>query len=150
MPPQAFKIPTPTFNETPSARALISALSLAPHPEGGYFKRTHTNPTTIASPFPGQIDATRPLNTSIQYLLTAHSPIGHFHKNRSLIVHTAVRGRGRYVLIHESGKVETFVVGCDIEGGEVVQWVVEGGVWKASMLEEGAEVLLITEVRLTC
>ena len=65
-------------------------------------------------------------------------------------MHTAARGRGRYVLIHESGKVETFVVGCDIEGGEVVQWVVEGGVWKASMLEEGAEVLLITEVRLTC
>jgi len=54
------------------------------------------------------------------------------------------------VLIHENGRVETFVVGSDIEGGEVAQWAVEGGVWKASMLEGSAEVLLITEVRLTC
>ncbi|KAG0635243.1 hypothetical protein HOY80DRAFT_862275, partial [Tuber brumale] len=55
------------------------------------------------------------------------------------------RERGRYVPTHESGKVETFVVGCHVEGGEVAQCVVEGGVWKASVLEEGARVLLITE-----
>ncbi|PWW76834.1 hypothetical protein C7212DRAFT_295399 [Tuber magnatum] len=146
MPLQTLKIPIPTPNETSSTRSLISVLSLTPHPEGGYFNRTHTNPTTIPSPFPGQIGETRPLSTSIFYLITAHSPIMRFHKNRSSIVHTAVRGRGRYVLIHESGKVETFVVGCDVEGGEVAQWVVEGGLWKASVLEEGAGELLITEV----
>ncbi|CUS13307.1 unnamed protein product [Tuber aestivum] len=146
MPLQILKIPTPAPNETPSAISLISALSLTPHPEGGYFKRTHTNPTAIPCPFPGKDGETRPLSTSIFYLLTAHSPIGRLHRNRSSIVHTAVRGRGRYVLIHESGKVETFVVGCHVEGGEVAQWVVEGGLWKASMLEEGAGELLITEV----
>ncbi|RPA94682.1 hypothetical protein L873DRAFT_1700509 [Choiromyces venosus 120613-1] len=143
---QNLKIPTPTPNESPSAKSLISSLSLTPHPEGGYFIRTHTNPLTIPSPFPGQVGETRPLSTSIFYLLTPHSPIGHFHKNRSLIVHTAVRGRGRYVLVHESGKVETFVVGCDVEKGDVAQWVVEGGVWKGSMLGEGVGELLITEV----
>ena len=74
-------------------------------------------------------------------------------------MHTLHRGRGRYVIIHggdkekgEEAKVETFVVGHDILGGEKVQWVVEGGKYKASFLmpdeEEGSESegLLISEV----
>lgn len=50
--------------------------------------------------------------------------------------------------------VETFVVGCDVGRGEKLQWVVEGGRYKASFLlpdrdyEEGEESggLLISEV----
>ena len=44
-------------------------------------------------------------------------------------MHTSHRGRGRYVIIHEEDKereekvrMETFVVGHDIHGGERVQW----------------------------
>jgi len=50
-------------------------------------------------------------------------------------------------------RAETFVVGKDVERGERLQWVVEGGKYKASFLledEEGREVseggLLISEV----
>lgn len=49
-------------------------------------------------------------------------------------MHTLHKGRGRYVLIHEEGRVETFIVGHDILNGERLQWIVEGGVWKASFL----------------
>jgi predicted cupin superfamily sugar epimerase len=60
------------------------------------------------------------------------------------------------VIIHadEEGKekrIETFVVGQDIAKGERLQWVVDGGKYKASFLlpdEEGGEVsegLLISE-----
>lgn len=49
-------------------------------------------------------------------------------------------------------RVETFVVGLDVEAGERVQWVVEGGKYKASWLlpdveggEESEEGLLISE-----
>ena len=34
----------------------------------------------------------------------------------------------------EKATVETFVVGDDIEKGESMQWMVEGGKWKASFL----------------
>lgn len=38
------------------------------------------------------------------------------------------------MLIHPGGRVETFIVGQNVEEGEKLQWVVEGGVWKASFL----------------
>lgn len=74
-------------------------------------------------------------------------------------MHTLHRGRGRYVIIHgdkekegEKARVETFVVGHDIHSGERLQWLVEGGKYKASFLlpdEKGqseSEGLLISEV----
>ncbi|CEL03261.1 hypothetical protein ASPCAL04419 [Aspergillus calidoustus] len=105
-------------------------------------------------------DRTRAASTSIFYLITPRSPRGAFHRNRSRTVHTLHRGRGRYVVIHadraacEGGKasIESFVVGQGIDRGERLQWVVEGGDYKASYLlpdgdGEGGEPsgLLITE-----
>lgn len=49
-------------------------------------------------------------------------------------MHTLHWGRGRYVLIHEDGGVESFVVGKGIERGERLQWIVGGGKYKASFL----------------
>jgi predicted cupin superfamily sugar epimerase len=43
------------------------------------------------------------------------------------------------VIIHEDGRVETFVVGQDIAKGERLQWIVEGGKFKASFLLEDRE-----------
>jgi len=85
-------------------------------------------------------------------------------------VHTLHWGRGRYVLIHadevmspegkvvegKKARIETFVVGKDIQKGEKVQWIVEGGKYKASYLlpdqegdeEKRTEGLLISEVRI--
>jgi len=73
-------------------------------------------------------------------------------------VHTLHRGRGQYVLIHadeedeSSGgkRIETFTVGQDVLKGEKLQWIVEGGKYKASFLlpdgEDGtSDGLLISE-----
>lgn len=95
---------------------------------------------------------TRGACSSIHYLLTPHSPIGHFHRNKSVILHSLHRGRGRCVLINEDGRVESFVVGHGVERGEKCMWIVDGGVWRASFLEEDTNGgsdggLLITEVR---
>lgn len=52
----------------------------------------------------------------------------------------------------EKARVESFVVGHDIQKGEKLQWVVEGGKYKASFLlpdvegSSGSEGLLISEV----
>ncbi|KAI8673863.1 Cupin-5 domain-containing protein [Fusarium keratoplasticum] len=137
--------------ETPGTNALIRTLSLIPHMEGGYFQQTDEDPTTIPSPYPSEALSaqttalagppregfdinTRRLSTTIFYLLTPRRPQGNFHRNRSRVIHTLHRGRGRYVLIHPGGRVEAFIVGHAVEQGERIQWVVEGNVWKASYL----------------
>lgn len=66
------------------------------------------------------------------------SPQGSFHRNLARTVHTLHSGRGRYVLLHpqegKKARVETFVVGHDMTKGEKLQWIVEGGIFKASYL----------------
>lgn len=121
----------------------------------------------------------RSASTSIFYYLSPSSPQGSFHRNRARTVHTLHKGRARYVIVHadevassscpggyggeEEGlkegerwrgkaRVETFVVGQDVSQGERLQWVVEGGKYKASFLlpdheggEKSEEGLLISE-----
>ncbi|GLA80538.1 hypothetical protein AtubIFM56815_001362 [Aspergillus tubingensis] len=143
--------------EPPSATRTIQSLDLQPHPEGGYYQETFRHPQEIPI---ANGTATRSASTRIHYMLTPGSPLGAFHRNKSRTLHTLHRGRGRYVVIHaderKGGKapVEEFVVGHDVERGEKVEWVVEGGKWKGSYLlpekehedDDGEERgLLITE-----
>ncbi|KAJ4133576.1 hypothetical protein NW768_005163 [Fusarium equiseti] len=137
--------------ENPRSRSLIKALSLELHIEGGYFRQTDANPITIPSTYSsnalsdetvelsggtreGYNANTRRLSTTIFYLLTPRQSKGNFHRNRSRVIHTLHRGRGRYVLIHPDGRIESFIVGNAVEKGERLQWIVEGDVWKASYL----------------
>lgn len=166
----SFSPDDPPADDPPNVRSAIEALDLTPHIEGGFFRLTDVSPTTVASPYPvdnlsdhtvalaggvretpdslprlpGFEPSLRRSSTTIFYYLTPRRPLGSFHRNRSRIVHTLHRGRGRYVLIHPAGdgrpaRVETFVVGQRVEDGERLQWVVDGSVWKASFLlnEEG-------------
>ncbi|KAM0340099.1 hypothetical protein ACHAPU_010672 [Fusarium lateritium] len=137
--------------ESPRSKSLIEALSLELHIEGGYFRQTDANPITVPSPYSaealsdktlalsgptreGYEAETRRLSTTIFYLLTPRQSQGNFHRNRSRVIHTLHRGRGRYVLIHPGGRIESYVVGNAVERGERIQWIVEGDVWKASYL----------------
>jgi predicted cupin superfamily sugar epimerase len=164
----SFPIGTHT-TESPSNSSLISALNLTQHIEGGYFAEIDRAPLLIPNPFPSTTSNTstseslpplsgssgqRNISTAIFYLLTPVSPQGHFHRNAGRTVHTLIQGRGVYVLIHadEEGRekrVESFVVGKDVEQGERMCWIVEGGKYKASFLlpsGEDEERLLISEV----
>ena len=162
-PVSPFFTPTTNTAELPNVHKLIKKLNLQKHPEGGYFYEYDRDPLRIPNPFRAgsqDHDSTRSASTTIFYLLTPANSLGHFHRNKSRTIHTLHSGRARYVIIHadekeegEKAKVETFVVGHDIHGGEKVQWVVEGGKFKASFLlpdTEGgleSEGCLISEVR---
>ncbi|TAQ88316.1 hypothetical protein B7494_g3365 [Chlorociboria aeruginascens] len=162
--------PSPHVAEPPNIQKLIGQLELLPHIEGGYFVETDRASDTVPTPFlfnksstlelapqrPGFDPAVRNSSTSIFYLLTPSGPQGGFHRNKGRTVHTLHRGRGRYVVIHaneegEDKRIETFVVGQDVTKGEKLQWIVEGGKYKASYLlpddENGTESqgLLISE-----
>ena len=156
-------------HDSGALQKIIAELKLQQHPEGGYYVETDRDPLRVPNPFLSPSgdtpiadnDTTRSASTTIFYLLTPTSPRGVFHTNKARTVHTLHRGRGRYVVLHpdESGqgnkaRVETFIVGNNVEKGEKLQWLVEGGKYKASFLlpdeEKGDESggLLISEVSL--
>ena len=110
-------------------QSLIQSLNLTPHIEGGYFTRTYQSPIE---------NDTRPLMTSIFYMLTSDRPIGHFHKNKSDIMHYFHLGSPMtYLTISPEGILEKSTLGPDIANGHVLQLLVKGGYWKASALEQG-------------
>ena len=116
--------------------ALIEALALEPHVEGGYFRRTFQadHRERIATEH-----GERFTMTSIYYLLTADSRVGHWHLNRSDILHFFHLGSPvTYYLIYPDGRLETVVLGPDPSRGHRLQLAVPGGTWKASHLEEGS------------
>lgn len=118
-----------------TTQQLVEALHLEPHVEGGYFRRTFQadHRDKIETP-----DGERYTLTSIYYLLTRESPTGHWHLNRSDIIHYYhLGGPISYYLIHPDGRLETVLMGPDPAQGQQLQLIVRGGTWKASHLEAG-------------
>lgn len=136
--------------EPEEVRRTISTLFLEKHAEGGYFAETDRDRRLVPNPFiddlifetatSSEFSAERNASTTIFYLVSPASPVGHFHRNKGRTVHTLHRGRGRYIIIHADQAqgdpvlVETFVVGKDLSKGEKLQWIVDGGKFKASYL----------------
>ena len=120
-----------------SAKQLIDSLQLSGHVEGGFFRQTFKadhRPTLSTE------HGDRVTMTSIYYLLSAESPIGHFHMNRSDIMHYFHLGDPiTYYLINKDGSLETHILGPDPTQGHELQMVVKGGTWKASTISTNGE-----------
>ncbi|NED06914.1 cupin domain-containing protein [Streptomyces sp. SID6648] len=124
----------------PTAQEWIDHLGLEPHVEGGYFRRTYQadRHPPVRTP-----RGERHLLTSIHYLLTATSPVGHWHLNTSDILHFHHHGAPlTYHLIHPDGRTETAVLGQNPDQGEELMLAVPGGVWKATLLDGGDHALI--------
>lgn len=154
MSPEPLKIvPAPT--ESPANNGLITALNLNAYPEGGYLCPVDPplNSSTSPSNLPNVPIATE--STTALYFLTPHRPVGVLHSNKSRIVHCLHSGRARYVTIDPKDKdergwarVRTFDVGKDVNNGEKLWWIVEGGVWKGTIFDAAGDEnhMLISEV----
>ena len=102
---------------------LIAALALTAHPEGGWYRRTWVAPS-------GEDE--RPAGSAILYLLLAHersephridaTELWHFYAGAPLIVH----------VISREGSYSSFLLGQDLEAGQVLQAVVPAGCCFAS------------------
>ena len=119
-----------------SAETVVENLRLDSHVEGGFFRRTYASDYRLQTPTARD----RCSMTSIFYLLATESPIGHFHINRSDIVHYFHLGDPiSYYLIHPDGKLEIVVMGNNLLAGQLLQMTVPGGVWKASQIPADGE-----------
>ncbi|GAA5315308.1 MAG: cupin domain-containing protein [Candidatus Pelagadaptatus aseana] len=127
-----------------SREQWIEKLQLQPHVEGGYYRRTFESSHRPVQATP---NGSRYAMTSIFYLLSADSPVGHFHRNQSDIMHVFHSGASiTYFLIYPDGELQVRTLGSDIDSGEELQFVAPGGVWKASTLNPGHDYGLLSEV----
>lgn len=120
-----------------SADELIKSLNLSGHVEGGFYRQTFK---ADHRPMISTENGDRVNMTSIYYLLSAKSPIGHFHMNRSDIMHYFHVGDPiTYYLLNQDGTLETHILGPDPTKGHEMQMVVKGGTWKASKISTTGE-----------
>lgn len=114
-------------------RQIIAQLDLRPHIEGGYFRGTYQSALQTDS-----AQGARPILSSIYYLLTDDSPLGHLHRNTSDILHYFHGGSPlAYWILDPEGRLERKVLGFDLAQGQQPQLLVPGGCWKATELESG-------------
>lgn len=120
--------------------AIAVALDLAPHPEGGWFRRTWTAGRRIDTP-----GGDRPAASCIHYLLTpdersawhvvASDEIWLWHGPGTLELSLGGDGPA-------PGEARTFLLGGDIAAGQVPQLTVPAGVWQAARPAERRDVLV--------
>jgi predicted cupin superfamily sugar epimerase len=124
-------------NNIPTAKQLAKSLNLESHVEGGYFRQTFK---ADHRPNIDTENGDRVTMTSIYYLLSADSPIGHFHMNQSDIMHYFHKGDPiTYYMLEPDGSLQKTILGPDPIKGHQMQMMVKGGTWKASKISTNAK-----------
>jgi len=115
-----------------TASYWVSALSLTPHPEGGFFKETYRASDLIpVGTFGDRFDGPRNVATGIYYLLES-GDFSAFHRIRSdEMWHFYAGGALELHILHE-GRHDAIRIGREIHRGEVLQYVVPAGAWFAA------------------
>ncbi len=107
----------------PDAAAVIAALRLRAHPEGGWFTETWRAPS---------IDGARPPSSAILYLLAAGQR-SHWHRVDADEVWQFAAGEPLELSVWDgAGPVERHRLGGDVVTREEPQVVVPAGAWQAA------------------
>ena len=106
-----------------SAAEVIRKLSLAPHPEGGYFRETFRDARAV--------DGTRAASTAIYFLL-ARGERSHWHRVDAVEVWHYYAGDALMLQIADDGGQRRVTLGSDLVAGEVPQAVVPAHAWQAA------------------
>jgi predicted cupin superfamily sugar epimerase len=123
----------------PDARAIVDALSLAPHPEGGFFRETFRAPLRLDGLPHG---APRAASTAIYFLVPAGAfflvPAGAFSAWHAVAGSDEVWHHydgdplDLHVLSPDGARHEVVRLGRDLARGERPQHVVPAGHWQAA------------------
>lgn len=111
---------------------LVEALSLEPHPEGGWYREVYRSPDQFGGT--GDFPAGRSICTSIYFLIAAGN-FSAFHRIRSDETwHFYMGDPLEIVEITPAGTLRCTLLGNDVLNGEVLQYTVMAGCWFASRL----------------
>ena len=109
------------------SRAVVLALGLAPHPEGGFFRETFRAPLVVGAP-----QGPRAASTAIYFLLPAGT-FSAFHRVRSDEVWHHYDGDPLELhTLTEDGEHRVTRLGRDLARGDEPQHVVPAGLWQAA------------------
>lgn len=101
------------------AAALIAALGLERHPEGGWFRETWRDP---------DVDGERGSGTAIYFLL-GEGERSHWHRVDAVEIWHHYAGAPLELSV---GGATPVVLGPDVAGGEVPQAIVPAGAWQSA------------------
>ncbi len=131
----------------PTAREIIAALDLKPHPiEGGFFRETYRSEGKVPGDcLPGEYVpcAGRSMGTAIYYLLTAETFSEMHRVPTEEVFHFYLGGPVRMLQLFPGGAAREVVIGPDIAAGQHPQLVVPAGIWQGSRLEPGYDFVLL-------
>ena len=104
--------------------AIIRALELSPHPEGGYYRETFRHAGTAGG---------RSLQTAILYLL-AEGQNSHWHRVRDADEIWLFHGGAPLSLLRSADgrRVDRAILGNRVLEGEMPQIIVPAGVWQSA------------------
>ena len=102
---------------------LIAALDLAPHPEGGWYRRTW-----VAEAEEGE----RPSSSAIYYLLLDGEASAPHRLDATELWHFYAGDPLELVREWPDGRREVQILGPDVGAGHAPQLVVEAGVWQSA------------------
>lgn len=133
------------MGETTTAAALIGALGLIKHPEGGWFRETYRSAGQIpGTALPEYFDGPRSCCTAIYFLLEQgdcsalhrikSDELWFFHGGASLTIH----------LLAADGSHAAIRLGAAIETGEVLQATVPAGTWFGAEVNGAGEYALVS------
>lgn len=109
------------------AAAVIRALGLQPHPEGGHYRETFRDPTAAVDGAPA-----RGASTAIYYLLQA-GELSHWHRVDAAEVWHWYAGAALALTVSEDGRdAATQLLGPDLHDGQRPQAVVPAGAWQTA------------------
>jgi predicted cupin superfamily sugar epimerase len=131
----------------PTAREIIDALQLKPHPiEGEYFRETYRSVGTLPDSVLPQAyrgKGPRSLGTSIYYLLTPETFSEMHRVPTEEAFHCYLGGPVRMLQLHADGSHREHLLGPDVLAGHEPQLIVPPGVWQGSFVEPGADFALL-------
>lgn len=124
---------------------LIEKLNLKKFSEGVYHGDSFQSERWIQT----EDGKKRQMMSAIYYLLQKDVPIDSFIENESTVMHFFHAGDPMiFYLVHPDGRLETKILGQDLDKGQEFLFTATGGVWKCSTLgaDSKAGYSLISEV----
>ena len=105
-----------------TADAIVAALKLKPHPEGGYFRETFRD---AAAP-------KRRAHSTAIYFLLKRGQRSHWHRVDAAEIWHWHRGGPIELMIAQDRKTRRFILGNRVENGEHPHVAVPAGAWQAA------------------